>query len=251
MLRCESLESRDVPATLADVLPHYEPGTLDAQFAAEMPGVDPADVNVLSVSPDRDAYVAAGDGLGPRVLIRDTARGVFTDSFFVFDPNYRHGIQSETVVGNELVLAPGGDKGGPVLAFVDLTTYAVRNVLLSVYPDNWRGALHLSTADIDATNGVPDPPGGDEVLTIAEGHFAAIDPTTGEVRASFRVGDQFAGTRFVVPGAGVSLPGEERMGFFVEDAAGPHTTRSYGWDGVPGRYSDPFDALAAGGPAVV
>lgn len=246
-LCCERLESRDVPSTLADQLSSYAPGY------DPVPGADPAHVLVVSAKlgtgptdPVYDIFAATGQGMGPRIVIRDTQTGETVADRIVFAPDFRGGVESITVIGTDLFASPG-DGGGPVIYRISLVTLQATTLPVTSYPADWRGGLNLSAADVDATAGVPVAPGGEELLVLPGSQrggpvLLALDPETGrdhippilfgaiDVRDNY----QFGAAETQVQ---VSLT---QMGCGIQRGDDPQTTILVGWDGVV--YPDPARA---------
>lgn len=221
-LRLERLELREVPATLADTLPYYVEGF------NPVPGADPHQVLVTSAfladGTGVDVFAATGEGMGPRVVVRDFTTGKTVSDVLVFAPDFRGGVESVTAIGSALYATPGGG-GGPVVARIDLGTFAVDYFTVPGFADDWRGGLKLTVADVDFPNGFteahsPEPENELLVMGASAGggpvvSFLNADGTQAIPSVFAAAPDDRREWEFVPAGAGVTLPGG-KFGFLAQ-----------------------------------
>lgn len=261
MLKFERLESREVPTTLADILPHYDP----LIYQRPMPDVEASRVLVSTADLDGaatpggivDVFAAHGNGNAARIVIHDTTSGRNVADFFAFEDTFRGGVESVAVIGHELFVAPGAG-GGPRVAAIDLLTMRTRSFAAAGFAESWRGGLKFTTADVEFRNtadgGVTTDPEA-ELLVLAASPGAGpvvafLNPSGSAALPPIFVSDAADRREWeFVPAAAGAQNASGKMGFSVQpvgqvvDAAGRVAeTRTYNWDGTraPSDYDYDF-----------
>lgn len=253
----ERLEAREVPATLADILPHYDPVT----FVRPMPDVPAEEVLVVSVDADGrgvpggifDVFAAHGGGNAARVVVKDEFGRIVAD-VLVFEETFRGGVSRMTSIGPEIFIAPGKGGGARCVA-IDLTTLASRSFAVAGFPEDWRGGIDdVSAADVDHKNGAHSPDPEDELLFLG-GPVAVFAEPDGTPRLNpvYVTPDPAGGVtwEFVPAGVGFQIPGTREIGFSVQPAGATTDadgvvlpTHSLTWGGAFGDADHEFDDFA-------
>lgn len=237
-LSLERLESRDVPSTAADIASHYKPGW------DPMPGMPLDKVGVVTFDPDPldgstpiyDLFYSM-DGGSPRLRAIDGQTGAVAFDRILFDEDLRTGLTGVAAIGNDIYAAVG-EGGGPVVAKINMTTFAVTNFFAKGFPtDTWRHGVKVYAMDVDNTNGQQNPPGGEELLVLPNGNFggpvvSVFNAHTEEFRFSILIGPaDFRGEMEAVPAGGnLQLP-TGKMGALWQQVGKPETTVGVAWDG--------------------
>lgn len=153
---------------------------------------------------------AAGEGGAPRLRVLDNLTGQVLADFFVWNPRFRNGIGSLTVVprpGADAVAVTPGTGGGPVVVVVSADGQVLSTYLAPVVAETYREVVVLGTLRVGRE---PDA----FYLTVwpsTGGPSQVIEPLSGTVYMTLpgqvapAGGDVFTGRLWVITDAGYEL----------------------------------------------